>query len=89
MRKIGTENKALAFILGLVYGYRGADLELVLKDIREFSEEEHNGCRIYYINRTLGEVYHSMREEVTHVCVLREDKINKKTTLFVYKNNLN
>ncbi|MFN3813591.1 MAG: hypothetical protein ACK4SM_03095 [Aquificaceae bacterium] len=89
MRKIGTKNKALAFLLGLVYGYRGAHLELVLKDMEEFSEEEYKDCKVYYINRALGEVYSSMREEVTHVCVLREDKVNRKIILLIYKKSLN
>ncbi|ADO46167.1 MAG: hypothetical protein NZ527_00165 [Hydrogenobacter thermophilus] len=86
MRRIDTKgNKALSFVLGLVYGYRNASMELVVKDIKEFSQEEHTQDTVYYINRQTGEAYSSFCDEVSHVCVIREDKINKKVVLFIYK----
>ncbi|MCS7171367.1 MAG: hypothetical protein NZ851_03525 [Aquificaceae bacterium] len=78
-------NKAIAFLLGLVYGYRGADLQLSVKPIEDFCAEMHKDDIVYYLNRRSGETYQELREEVTHVCVLREDKINGKVCIFIYK----
>jgi len=90
MRRIETKgNKALSFVLGLVYGYRNAPVvELSVKDLKSFSEDQHKEDRIYYINRQTGELLPHFCESITHVCVIREDKINKKVVLFVYKNKV-
>ncbi len=87
MRKIETKNKALSFILGLVYGYRNApNMELVVKDLKSFSQDLHKEDKVYYLNRQTGELFPHFCESTTHICVIREDKINKKVVLFVYKN---
>jgi len=85
LRKIETKNKALAFILGLVYGYRQANMELVVRDIKSFSKDLHGGDKIYYISREKGEVYDEFCEDVSHIYAIREDKESKKVILFVYK----
>lgn len=79
------KDKALAFILGLVYGYRKADFELKILKLEDFREENHLKDRVYYINRHRGEVYDCFTEGTTHVCVIREDEVNRKVWLFVYK----
>ncbi|RMH00447.1 MAG: hypothetical protein D6699_07680 [Aquificota bacterium] len=84
MRTIKTKgDKALAFILGLAYGYRKAHIEFVVKDIEEFSQEEHIEDRCYFINRDKGELLETFDERVTHVCVVRE--MDKKVCVFIYK----
>ncbi len=86
MHRIDTRgDKSIAFILGLVYGYRNTQFELKICSLEEFSEEKHNEDKVYYINRKKGEVYECYREETTHICAIREDKINAKVVLFVYK----
>lgn len=79
------KDKALAFIVGLVYGYRNTPMELRILSMEEFSEENHRGDRIYYINRKEGKVYDCLVEGATHICALREDRINKKVIIFIYK----
>ncbi|MFN4319567.1 MAG: hypothetical protein ACK4FY_03675 [Aquificaceae bacterium] len=78
-------NKALAFILGLAYGYKNADIELKVFSIEDFSEDKHKDDKIYYISRMEGKVYDRLSEDVSHVCVLKEDKINGKVRIFIYK----
>lgn len=85
MRKIDTKHKALAFILGLVYGYRQANMELVVRDVKSFSEEIHRGDKVYYISKEKGEVYDEFCDAVSHICAIREDMESKKVILFVYK----
>ncbi len=49
MQKIEVgSNKALAFILGLAYGYKNAEIELNVLSIEEFSEDKHKDDKIYY-----------------------------------------
>ncbi|MEJ5338466.1 MAG: hypothetical protein ACK42C_02390 [Aquificaceae bacterium] len=89
MQRIETRSdKSIAFILGLVYGYRNAQFELKVLSLEEFREENHLEDRVYYINRQKGEVYECYREGTSHICVIREDKINGKVWLFVYKNKV-
>lgn len=86
MNKIDTKgDKSIAFILGLVYGYRNVQFELKVFSLEDFREQNHLEDRVYYINRQKGEVYECYTEGITHICVLREDKINGKVQLFVYK----
>ncbi|WP_340695668.1 hypothetical protein [Hydrogenobacter thermophilus] len=86
MIKIETKgNRALSFVLGLIYGYRGANFELSIKDIGSFSEEAHREDKVYYINRLSGEVNDKPCDEVTHICVIKEDNVNKKVLLYIYK----
>ena len=48
MQKIEVgSNKALAFILGLAYGYKNAEIELNVLSIEEFSEDKHKDDKIY------------------------------------------
>lgn len=81
-------NKALAFIVGLVYGYKNAEIELKIFSMEKFSEDKHKGDKIYYISRNEGKVYDSLRENVSHICVLREDKINGKVRIFIYRKHV-
>ncbi len=87
MIKIDTKgNKVLSFILGLVYGYRNADIELKILPIAEFSQERHLQDRCYFINKKTAQVYENPQEyEYTHVCVIREHKNSGKVMFFIYK----
>ncbi len=86
MQRIDTRgDKSLAFLLGLVYGYRNAEFELKIFDLEHFCIENHLKDKVYYINRKSGELYEHYTEETTHICAIREDKINGKVVLFVYK----
>jgi len=89
MQRVDTKgDKSIAFILGLVYGYRNAQFELKVFDIKEFCKENHVEDKVYYINRKKGEVYECYTEDTTHICVLREDRVKGKVVLFVYKNKV-
>ncbi|MCS6998774.1 MAG: hypothetical protein N2648_01700 [Aquificaceae bacterium] len=86
MRRLNIkEDKALAFIAGLVYGYRNTPMELKVLSLEDFSEEKHREDRVYYLNRKEGKLYECFDREVSHVCVLREDKVKGKVSIFIYK----
>ncbi len=87
MIKIDTKgNKALSFILGLVYGYRNADIELKILPISSFSQENHVKDKCYFVNRETAQVYEKSEGcQYTHVCAIREDTKNKKVYLFIYR----
>ena len=79
-------DKGLAFVMGLVYGYRNALLNLKVLPLSQFSREEHSEDRTYFINRKINAVFTDPLEgDYTHVCVIREDKENKEVVLFIYK----
>ncbi len=82
------KNKALAFIVGLAYGYRNAHIEFKTLSLEEFVEENHKDDKVYYISRLEGEVYESFNDKVSHICVVREDKINGKVCIFIYKKHV-
>lgn len=79
------KDRALAFLVGLLYGYRNVQMELKIHPFEDFSEDKHAEDRVYYLNRRDGKIYQSFQESTTHICVLREDKINHKVYVFVYK----
>ncbi|RMH80465.1 MAG: hypothetical protein D6674_04365 [Acidobacteria bacterium] len=87
MRLLKTKgDRAISFIMGLAYGYRNANLELHVKKIEDFSYEEHEKDRVYYIDRTSGELHECITDKTTHICAVREDKIRGKVMVFIYKN---
>ena len=77
------ENKALAFIVGLAYGYRNFPMELKILSLEEFSEELHREDKIYYLNRKEGKLCEGIEDGVSHVCVIREEK--EKVKVFIYR----
>ena len=86
MTKIDTKtDKVLAFLLGIIYGYRGALVEVKRKDICQYNEEKHSKDRVYFINRKAGYVGNVKSSEVTHICAIRENKEEKKVVIFLYK----
>ncbi len=87
MMRVDTKgNKALAFIMGLVYGYRSADFDIKVMPLVEFSPLEHAQDRCYFVNKKTGGVFLSPSEgEYTHVCAVREDRQRDKVVLFIYR----
>ncbi|MCS7170700.1 MAG: hypothetical protein N3D14_00015 [Aquificaceae bacterium] len=86
MQKLNLKNnKVLAFIAGLVYGYKNARIELKTLSMEDFTEAKHINDKVYYLNRIEGKVYEYLNESVTHVCALKEDKVNGKVSIFIYK----
>lgn len=79
------EDRALAFIAGLLYGYRNTPMELKVFSLEDFSEEKHREDRVYYLNRKEGRLHECFEKGVSHVCVLREDKVRGKVSVFIYK----
>lgn len=78
-------DRALAFIAGLLYGYRNVQMELKVLSLKEFSEEKHKGDKVYYLDREEGRLYECIEDRVTHVCVLKENKAKGKISVFIYK----
>ena len=79
------KDKALAFVVGLVYGYKNTYMELKVLPIEYFTQENHREDKVYYINREEGRLYNNFTENITHICVLREDRNEKKVVIFIYK----
>ncbi|SHK14806.1 hypothetical protein [Thermocrinis minervae] len=77
-------DKALALIVGLLYGYRGMPFEVKVFKREEFSKDKHADDKVYFINRKSGQLTDRL-EESTHICVIKEDKDLKKIVLFIYK----
>ncbi|WP_164930587.1 hypothetical protein [Aquifex aeolicus] len=79
-------DKAFNFLLGLIYGYRTADVDMKIRPLEEFKEEEYSDFTIYYIDRKSGEVKKGEKlSEYTHVVVLKEDHENKKVRIVIFK----
>jgi len=79
-------DKAFNFLLGLIYGYRTADIDMKVRPLEEFKEEEFSDYTLYYINRKSGEVKKGEKlPEYTHVVALREDIENKKVRIVIFK----
>ena len=87
MKPINTrKSKTLSFLIGLVYGYRTADMELKVFPLKEFRKENHKGFEIYYLSREKDVV--SKNEPIeypTHIVALLEDIKAKKVRLYIYR----
>ncbi len=80
------KDKVFSFLLGLVYGYRTADMELKILALEDFKEENHEGEQIFYLNRKEGIVSKQKAiDNPTHVVALKEDTEAKKVKLYIYK----
>ncbi|WP_461829807.1 hypothetical protein [Aquifex sp.] len=79
-------DKVFNFLLGLIYGYRTADLNMKVRPLSEFKKEDYEGYTIYYLNKQTGEVCKDQAPtEYTHVVALKEDKETKKVHLIIFK----
>jgi len=80
------KSKSFSFLLGLIYGYRTADMELKVLPINEFDEDLHPDFDIYYLDRVSDRV--SKNEPIdnpTHIVALKEDFEAKKVRIYIYK----
>ena len=79
-------DKVFNFLLGLIYGYRTADLDMKIRPLSEFKEEDYEDFTVYYLNRKKGIVSKGKRiEEITHIVVIKEDKKEKKVKIVIFK----
>ncbi len=87
MRPINSKkSKSFSFLLGLIYGYRTADMELKVRPLEEFRESLHPDFDIYYLDRVNDRV--SKNEPIdnpTHIVALKEDFEVKKVRIYIYK----
>jgi len=80
------KSKTLSFLIGLVYGYRTADMELKVFPLKEFRKENHKGFEIYYLSRRKDVVSKNEPiEDPTHIVALLEDIKAKKVRLYIYR----
>lgn len=80
------KSKAFSFLLGLIYGYRTADMELKIFSIEEFSEERHPDFNIYYLDRKGDRVSKGEPiENPTHIVAIKEDFEAKKVKIYIYR----
>ncbi len=76
--------KVFSFLLGLIYGYRRADIELKIFPMDKFSPPEKG--RVYYLNRKNDDIsFGTPLREFTHIVVLKENKENRKLEISIYK----
>ena len=87
MRPINSKkSKSFSFLLGLIYGYRTADMELKILSIEEFAEDLHPDFDIYYLDRKNDRVSkNGPIENPTHIVALKEDFEAKKVRIYIYK----
>jgi len=87
VRPISTgRSRVFSFLLGLVYGYRTADMELRILSLEEFDPERHRDGDLYYLDRRSDRVSKNEPiERPTHVVVLREDPSSRKVRIYIYR----
>ncbi len=79
-------DKAFSFLLGLIYGYRTADMDMKVRPIDQFRKEDYQDFTLYYLNRKKGEVSkNEPLEEYTHIVALKEDREEKKVRIIIFK----
>ncbi len=80
------KDKVFSFLLGLVYGYRSADMELKVLSMGDFSAHKHEGHQLFYLNKEKGVVSkYQPIENPTHIVAIEEDLEEKKVKLYIYK----
>ncbi|WP_457601607.1 hypothetical protein [Hydrogenivirga sp.] len=80
------KSKAFSFLLGLIYGYRTADMELKVLSLEDFDEKRHEGFNLYFLDRNSDRVSKNEPiENPTHIVAIREDFEAKKVKLYIYK----
>jgi len=80
------KSKTFSFLLGLIYGYRTADMDLKVFPLEEFKPEKHAGSDIYFLDKRRDIISKSEPiDSPTHIVVLKEDFEAKKVQLYIYK----
>ncbi|RLJ70357.1 hypothetical protein BCF55_0626 [Hydrogenivirga caldilitoris] len=80
------KSKVFSFLIGLIYGYRTADMELKVLSLEEFNPRNHEGFDIYFLDKEKDRV--SKNEPIdnpTHIVALLEDFEVKRVRLYIYK----
>ncbi len=87
MRPINRKkSKVFSFLLGLVYGYRTADMELKVLPLSDFDADNHDGANIYFLDKKRDLVSKNKPiENPSHVVVILEDLGAKKVKIYIYK----
>ncbi|HIP43622.1 MAG TPA: hypothetical protein EYG91_07055 [Aquifex aeolicus] len=79
-------DKVFNFLLGLIYGYRTSDIDMKIRPLSDFKEEDFKNFTIYYLNKSKGEVSKGKKlKEYTHIVALKEDLETKKVRIFIFK----
>ncbi len=80
------KSKSLSFLLGLVYGYRTAHMDLKTFPMDEFNSDKLEGFTFYYIDRINDQVSKGdPLDNPTHIVALKEDHSQKKVIIYIYK----
>jgi len=80
------KSKTFSFLIGLVYGYRTADMDLKIFPLEEFDPSKHEDCDIYFLDKRTDRVSkNEPLSDPTHIVVLKEDFEEKKVKLYIYK----
>jgi hypothetical protein len=86
MRPINPRGKTFSFLLGLIYGYRTADIDLKIFSMKEFRREELEGFILYYLDRKGDRVSKGKPlENPSHIVALKEDRTLGKVRVYIYK----
>ncbi len=79
-------SRTFSFLLGLIYGYRTADMELKILPIDEFEKSNLDGFTLYYLDRRKDVVSkNGPIREPTHIVALKEDFEAKKVRVYIYR----
>lgn len=80
------KSKVFSFLIGLIYGYRTADMELKVMPLEEFDLNNHEGFDVYFLDKKSDRVSKNEPiEEPSHIVALFEDFEAKKVRLYIYK----
>ncbi|EDP76090.1 hypothetical protein [Hydrogenivirga sp. 128-5-R1-1] len=80
------KSKVFSFLIGLIYGYRTADMELKVMPLEEFDPNNHEGFDVYFLDKKSDRVSKNEPiEEPSHIVAIFEDFEAKKVRLYIYK----
>ena len=80
-------DKVFNFLLGLIYGYRTANMDMKIRPLSEFREEQYRDFTLYYLNREKGEVSKEKLKNCTHIVAIKENYQEKKVKIVIFKNS--
>ncbi|GAB6065428.1 hypothetical protein JCM9492_05200 [Aquifex pyrophilus] len=79
-------DKVFNFLLGLIYGYRTVNMDMKIRPLSEFREEEYRDFTLYYLNKERGEVSKEKPlEDCSHIVAIKEDHEEKKVKIVIFK----
>ncbi len=80
------KSKVFSFLIGLIYGYRTAHMDLKRLPLSQYDPSNHEGYDIYFLDKKTDRVSKNEPiDEPTHIVAIKEDIENKQVKVYIYK----